>query len=205
MGQNEPPRHMPQIAVVTNDTLTAIGLRSLICTMMPGVEVHTYGTCEDLLADQPEQYAHYFVSTTAFMAAAPFFRERLHQTFVLVHGNDIPQFPSMPNIIDISLPEPQLVRALLRLEQKGHGPHTAHAGTVCEATGKEIPLTPREREVLALVVTGLLNKEIAERLHISLTTVITHRKNLTGKLGIKSVSALTIYAVMHGLVKLEDI
>ncbi len=59
--------------------------------------------------------------------------------------------------------------------------------------------------MLRLVASGLINKEIAARMGISLTTVISHRKNLTEKLGIKSVSGLTVYAVMHGLVELKDI
>ena len=59
--------------------------------------------------------------------------------------------------------------------------------------------------MLALVVQGLINKEIADRLNISLTTVITHRRNITEKLGIKSVSALTIYAIMHGYVDIHQI
>ena len=66
-------------------------------------------------------------------------------------------------------------------------------------------LTPRETDVLRLLVKGLINKEIADRLGVGLTTVITHRKNLTQKLGMRSVSALTIYAVTRGLVKIEDI
>ena len=52
---------------------------------------------------------------------------------------------------------------------------------------------------------GYINKEIAERLNIGLTTVITHRKNIQDKLGMKSVSALTIYAVMHGFVDINKI
>ncbi len=67
--------------------------------------------------------------------------------------------------------------------------------------GKHQPLTPRELDVLRLVTQGLLNKEIADRLEISLHTVISHRKNITAKLGIKTVSGLTIYALMHGLVE----
>ena len=50
-----------------------------------------------------------------------------------------------------------------------------------------------------------INKEIADLLCIGLTTVITHRKNIQEKLGIKSVSALTIYAVMHGFVDINHI
>ena len=66
-------------------------------------------------------------------------------------------------------------------------------------------LTDREIEVMALIVQGYINKEIADRLHIGLTTVITHRKNIMEKLGMKSVSALTIYAVMHGYVDINKI
>ena len=66
-------------------------------------------------------------------------------------------------------------------------------------------LSNREIEVLSLVVQGFINKEIATKLNISLTTVITHRKNIMEKLGMKSVSALTIYAVMHGYVDISKI
>jgi DNA-binding CsgD family transcriptional regulator len=66
-------------------------------------------------------------------------------------------------------------------------------------------LSDREIEVMALIVQGYINKEIADRLNISLTTVITHRKNIMDKLGMKSVSALTIYAVMHGYVDINNI
>lgn len=68
--------------------------------------------------------------------------------------------------------------------------------TVCQ---KQL-LTNRETEVLRLVTQGLMNKEIADKLGISLHTVISHRKNLTEKLGIKTVSGLTVYAMMHKLI-----
>jgi len=66
-------------------------------------------------------------------------------------------------------------------------------------------LTDREIEVMSLIVQGYINKEIADKLNIGLTTVITHRKNIMDKLGMKSVSALTIYAVMHGYVDINKI
>jgi DNA-binding NarL/FixJ family response regulator len=59
--------------------------------------------------------------------------------------------------------------------------------------------------VLSLIAQGFINKEIADKLNISQTTVVTHRQNITYKLGIKSVSALTIYAVMHGYVDINKI
>ncbi len=57
-------------------------------------------------------------------------------------------------------------------------------------------LTDREIEVLRLLASGKATKEIAEELHISANTVITHRKNLSVKTGIRSVSGLAIYAVV---------
>ena len=70
---------------------------------------------------------------------------------------------------------------------------------------REKALSDREIEVLSLVAQGKINKEIAEKLFISTTTVITHSKNIQEKLGIKSVSSLTIYAVMHGYVDTNKI
>jgi DNA-binding CsgD family transcriptional regulator len=70
---------------------------------------------------------------------------------------------------------------------------------------KKIKLTPREEEVLKLIATGCLNKEIADRLNISLNTVLTHRKNIIAKTGIKTVSGLTFYCISNGLLSSDFI
>jgi len=67
------------------------------------------------------------------------------------------------------------------------------------------PLSDREIDVLKLLVTGFSNKEIADKLSISTYTVISHRKNITQKTGIKSVSGLTIYAVVKGIITLNNV
>ena len=64
-------------------------------------------------------------------------------------------------------------------------------------------LSPREREVLQLVAEGLTTKDIASKLHISVKTVETHRKQIMDKLEIRSVAELTKYAVREGLTSLE--
>lgn len=66
-------------------------------------------------------------------------------------------------------------------------------------------ISPRELEVLKLVALGLLNKEIADRLNISLNTVLSHRKNITAKLGIKTVSGLIFYCITHGYISADEI
>ena len=193
----------PRIAIIDANTLATIGLKQLLQTVLPIMTVDTYGTLAELQANQPEQYAHDFVSTDIVLANRPFFAEQRRKTIVLTVSLTANAQLSDFHSICINQPESQLVRQLLMLAQH------AHAG------GRNLPplpqvlqqkiLTDREIEVMALIVQGYINKEIADRLHIGLATVITHRRNIMDKLGMKSVSALTIYAVMHGYVDINDI
>lgn len=66
-------------------------------------------------------------------------------------------------------------------------------------------LSERERDVLILVAKGMANKEIAEELNISIHTVMSHRKNITHKTGIKSVAGLTVYALLNNLLDQNDV
>lgn len=66
-------------------------------------------------------------------------------------------------------------------------------------------LSERERDVLILVARGLTNKEIASELNISPHTVISHRKNIVHKTGIRSVAGLTVYAVLNKLIDSEQL
>ncbi len=66
-------------------------------------------------------------------------------------------------------------------------------------------LSERERIILQYVALGHTNKEIAEKAYISTHTVISHRKNITRKLGIKTVSGLTVYAILNNIIKMDDI
>ncbi len=65
-------------------------------------------------------------------------------------------------------------------------------------------LSLREREILTAVAKGKTNKEIADEFNLSIHTVISHRKNISHKLGINSIAGLTIYAVMNKLLDVED-
>ena len=66
-------------------------------------------------------------------------------------------------------------------------------------------LSERERDVLVLVAKGYTNKEIATELFISPHTVISHRKNIVHKTGIRSVAGLTVYAVLNKLIDSEQL
>ena len=60
-------------------------------------------------------------------------------------------------------------------------------------------LSEREKEVLVCVANGMINKEIADRLNISVHTVVSHRKNITAKTGIKTIAGLAVYALLNNL------
>ena len=70
---------------------------------------------------------------------------------------------------------------------------------------ENVELSNREIDVLVALAKGLTNKEISDKLFISVHTVITHRKNIIRKTGIKSVSGLTVYALLNNLVDESDI
>jgi len=72
-------------------------------------------------------------------------------------------------------------------------------------SNKAQSLSQREMDVLRLVALGLLNKEVADKLNISLNTVLSHRKNITAKLGIKTVSGLIFYCITHGYISADEI
>jgi regulator of cell morphogenesis and NO signaling len=66
-------------------------------------------------------------------------------------------------------------------------------------------LSSREVEVLRQIVKGETNKEVADHLCISLNTVLTHRKNIISKLGIKTIPGLTFYAITNGIISGDEI
>lgn len=197
--------HLPEIAIIDPNTLSCMGLKNLLETLIPGVTVRCFSSFSQLIDDTPDMYAHYFVASAIVLEHSTFFLDRKKRTIVLTggNGNTMHSF----HTLDVSLPENLLIKALLQLHGQAHKPgaQAGHPSFDEQRKAEEIRLSPREVEVLVLIVRGLINKEIADRLNISLTTVISHRKNITEKLGIRSVSGLTVYAVMNGLIEANQI
>ena len=78
-----------------------------------------------------------------------------------------------------------------------------HASSL--STSSSLELTQREKTIVRQVSLGLTNKQIAEELFLSTHTVTTHRKNISSKLGIKSVSGLTVYAIVNNIITIEEV
>ena len=196
--------HQPELAIVEANTLTSLGLKTILERMIPMAVIRTFHSFGELTDDTPDMYAHYFISAQIYVEHNAFFLPRKRKTIVLAGDSHQFQLSGVP-ILNIYQAEEQLVKDILKLHQHAHhdGYPVKDMPPTPPTTGHE--LSAREIEVLVLITKGLINKEIADKLNIGLTTVITHRKNITEKLGIKSVSGLTIYAVMNGYVEADRI
>ena len=80
-----------------------------------------------------------------------------------------------------------------------------HISVEEEQQNESETLSQREKEIIVCVVKGMTNKAIADKLYLSIHTVITHRRNIARKLQIHSPAGLTIYAIVNKLVELQDI
>ncbi len=76
----------------------------------------------------------------------------------------------------------------------------ASKGESSKHSCEPVSISERELEILQLVAQGLTTKQIAEKIHLSFHTVMTHRKNMMGKLGITNTAGLIIYAVRENLI-----
>ena len=193
----------PKIAIIDPNTLSALGLKAILQNVMPIMTVDTFGSFAELTANDPDNYFHYFVAMNVVLENKTFFSEYRRKTIVLTLSLDSTSQLSEFHSLCINVPEQELIRSLLTLEQHAHG-QGQNLPPMPKVLQQKI-LTDREIEVMSLIVQGYINKEIADKLNIGLATVITHRKNIMDKLGLKSVSALTIYAVMHGYVDINKV
>lgn len=191
-----------KIAIIDSNILAILGLKQILHTVMPMMEVDAFGSFTELMAAHPQTYFHFFVDTPILLQHMAFFTEQRHKTIVLTSSLTLTAQLKNFHSVCINQPEAKFIKDLLTLEQHAH----AHGRNLPQANASDPDLlSGREIEVLALVAYGKTNKEIADVLNISVTTVITHRKNIMDKLGVRTLSALTIYAVMHGYVDVNKI
>lgn len=185
-----------QIAIILSDTLQSTGLQSMLTDYFPPVEISHYPTFEALSTSGNDTFDYYFTNSTLFVLNADFFLPRRSKTMILIDGTEGEGGLSTTNHITIKASQEIIIE---QLEQLFAGDSSSYPGE----NNKDLSI--RETDVLQLIVKGSTNKEIADRLNISLNTVLTHRKNITTKLGIKTVSGLTFYAIMNGIISGDEI
>ena len=199
LSLHSPAMHQISIAIIDANVLTAIGLQRLLEEIIPPAEIMLFGSFDDMLSNGETTYVHYFVSSRIYFEHASFFRENMRRSIVLVNGD-----MSIAGVktINVCQSENSIVRDILSMHQRGHG-----SSMMPDISGRrqEVQLTPREIEVAVLLCKGHINKEIADILNISVTTVISHRKNIMEKLQARSLANIIIYAVMTGMVDVAEL
>jgi DNA-binding NarL/FixJ family response regulator len=183
------------IAIIAGDFLSGYGLKSLLCEYFNPAEVDVFATFSEYNAGE----------STYHLLALPAADYLMYAGHISVKNKIVTIAATLPP----------------RRQRQGQALHfytlcseqeaveqlqsiLANFGTPPGAEAKN-ELSEREREVLAKVAQGAMNKEIADSLSISLNTVITHRKNITAKLGIKTISGLTVYAIINGIISSNDL
>ena len=198
----------PQMVIISENTLNAMALRSLLAEIAKGLDVVCYSSLEEYQRAEAEGVPHFFVSADVVFRNSEFFREYVRRTVVITDGEAASFVQSGFKTIDVRWSEQAIAREILSIHSVGHprGYQANHPmGGHPHAVAVQTQLSQREQEVLALMVKGYINKEIADRLNISLATVIFHRNNISEKLQTRSIGRLTIYAVLNGIVSLSEI
>ncbi len=190
---------VPLIIVLTPNTLSSIGLRDMLAKILPFAAIKVCDTIEQLCEIAVTDIFHIFVSSQILIENPQIFSSLRHKTIALTNGSMNSAALQDFHQINIQQSEEQIMASMRTLQTHAHG--TKPMSTLQAEPQTEL-LSPREIEVTKLLVEGLINKEIADRLDISLTTVITHRKNIFEKLGIRSIAGLTIYAIMKRYIEI---
>ena len=189
------------IVIVDSNILAALGLQPILSDLIPVAEVHIFVSFDELQATDHGQFVHYFVASRLYFEHAAYFREKSRRAIVLVNG-DL-QISGVPTL-NVCQTEQALVKSILSIHRKGHPNAQVHASHLHPSAGAAL-LSSREVEVAILLAKGHINKEIADQLHISLTTVITHRKNIMDKLRARSLADIILYVVMNGLIDVGEL
>lgn len=177
------------LAIIHQDTLVSVGLRHLIDTYW-GVQVDCFATAAEFMSAHPEQYEGYFIDTDNFISCLELLLPRKSRVVMLVSLSDTLSWGGMT--LSTHASQEEIISCL----DAGIS-SIARSSEIAETQGE---LSQREVEVLRCIAHGMLNKEIADELSISINTVLSHRKNIVAKLGIKTVSGLSLYAMMNGII-----
>lgn len=192
----------PQMVIIMENTLSAMALRTLIMDIAAGMEIVVCDSLESYTQSE-DSVPHFFVSSMTIFRNPDYFRQMMRRTIVVTDGNSSTFAQMGFRTLDATSSEQDIVRAMLHMHHMGH-PH-GHQHPTTATVNHSGELSQREREVLKLMIKGRINKEIADELNISLSTVIFHRNNICDKLNTRSIGRLTIYAVLNNIVSIAEI
>lgn len=169
-----------KIGVIGIEPLRTFGLRYMFTHIDASTELITESA--DVSSKTLESYDAFIISPEVFISRPDYFMPR-RDRILLISNSSYPEYALYAGESEENI-ERVVSKFLLSLRE---------TSVLCE-------LSLRETEVLRELAHGKSYKEIADTLCISTNTVVTHRKNITQKLGIRSVSGLSLYAMMNGII-----
>ena len=191
---------MVRILIAEPSYLVRKGLSTILNELKAVTQIEETQSIDDLNEALQSMMPHILVvnTTISSMPEADAIIKRCSPDLKVISIYNSP-IPDNSNEQTLSVFDPKSVLLnKLRNQVKG-----AQRSVVQQENSEE--LSEREKDVLKKVALGKTNKEVANELFISTHTVISHRKNITRKLGIKTVSGLTVYAILNQLINMEDI
>ena len=181
-----------------------MALKDILWEVFNHVEVFSYNSMESFIKDSNRHFVHFFVDSDILFSNTDEFETLKAMTTILTEGRNPHLEDSGYLSLDMTMKEEEIIDSLVNLQNIGHYGNTRkHEEDYTEL--QKDKLSKREKEVLKLMVKGLINKEIAQELNISLTTAIFHRNNVCEKLQTRSIGKLTIFAVLSGIVDIKEI
>ncbi|MFK5857549.1 MAG: LuxR C-terminal-related transcriptional regulator [Bacteroidota bacterium] len=192
-----------KVIVVSNAFLLSVGIENLVLELSGMLVVQVYNGSEKnifekILSNKPEfviidpnSVADILIPLTRKLS-----QEKLIKVIGLVSSNTDQNIVSrFQYTLNIKNNKYQLIETLKKIIGKENN----------KSDQNEQLLSKRETEILRNLALGQTNQEIADKLFLSIHTVTTHRKKITRKLGIKTVSGLTVYALMNKLVDIREV
>ena len=188
-----------RFALIDSNVLTCIGLQHLLGRLLPMSDIQVFTSTKELkeLGDV-SGFLHFFVSSNIYFEDIAFYRQYPKKTIVMVKGDmlikDI-------HTLNVCQSDKQLVSDFMALQHKGHD----HAINMARQIEQKEVLSSREIEVAILLCKGYINKEIAQKLSLATTTVISHRKNIMEKIHARSLADIIIYCAVRRIVNIDEL
>lgn len=172
------------LAIISPDFLITKGLKSVIQSL-GDYKIKDFPSFPETIKDEAD---YYIITLEQYCIHISFFKPRTSRT-LLLSSSPLPSSDEIPPHIHPRMSKDDIISTLQTLLSPQN-----------EDESDQAILTLRETEILRELAKGKSFKEIADTLCISVSTVTTHRKNITGKLGIRSLSGLSVYAMMNGII-----
>ena len=188
-----------KIILISNSYLIAKSLRDLILENFNQIEFLSDFEDIDLLLNKIEKQAYniIFIDEWNFQKFYYYFRNFDRKTLIvpIIYQFD-EKYEKYDFVLELKNSRKQILKLFSRLNE--------HINNMVQNQKFEKELTAREKTILQLIVKGCTSKSIAEKLGISSQTVSSHRKNISAKLEIKTLSGLTVYAILNNLISMEE-